>query len=302
MPTRRRLPAHEHHLKTIPGQAPPAPVVRRLCEAGGLTWQYREAGAELAGQRASLVLLHPSPRNSVMYEPWMAQLGRQRHVVAVDTPGYGGSDPLARPPGHLDDYVGPLRALLDQVLPDSRFLIYGSATGAQLGIAYANLHPDDVAHLVLDNAAHFDDDERRSILAHYFPDLTPRADGSHLMALWRMCAQMGEYFPWFEANESHRISSVRPTPAQLQAMFTEFIAAGPHWASAYRCAFEHERAANVQRLTVPTSLLRWEGSILLRHIDRLVQHPMPACLRVLNIPADQIERYRTMGHHFNELP
>lgn len=302
MPTRRRLPAQEHHQKTIPGQAPPAPVTRKLVDAAGLTWQLREAGPELAGQRASLVLLHPSPRSSVMYEPWMAQLGRQRHVVAVDTPGYGGSDPLPRPPSHLGDYVGPLRTLLLQVLPEGPFLIYGSATGAQLGIAYANQFPGDVAHLVLDNAAHFDDDERRAILAHYFPDLTPRADGSHLMALWRMCAQMGEYFPWFEANESHRISSVRPTPPQLQMMFSEFIAAGPTWALAYRCAFEHERAANVQRLSVPTSLLRWEGSILLRHIDRLLQHPLPACVRALNMPADQLERYRAMGHHFDELP
>lgn len=302
MPTRRRLPAHEDIPRTVPGLAPAAPVVRRLRQAGGLNWQYREAGPELAGQRASLVLLHPWPRSSVMYEPWMSTLGRQRHVLAVDIPGFGGTDALPRPPSHLDDYIGPLHALLHEVTPKRPFVVYGSATGAQLAIAYTNQHPHDVAHLMLDNATHLDDPERRHLLQHYFPALAPRADGSHLLALWRMCTQMGEYFPWFEANEQHRISPQKPTPAQVQAMFNEFVAAGPNWVAAYRCAFEHERASNVQRLNVPTTLLRWEGSILLGHIDRLLQHPMPRCLRVLQIPADQNQRYTAIAHHLDELP
>lgn len=302
MPSRRRLPAHEDIPRTVPGLAPAAPVTRRLQHAAGLAWQYREAGPELAGPRASLVLLHPWPRSSVMYEPWMTALGRQRHVIAVDIPGYGGTDPLPRAPSHMDDYVTPLRALLLDVVERRPFILYGSGTGAQLAIAYANQHTQDIAHLALDNATHLDEPARRRMLQHYFPALAPRADGSHLQALWRMCTQMGEYFPWFEANEEHRISPQRPTPAQVQAMFTEFVAAGPSWVAAYRCAFEHENAANVQRLAVPTTLLRWEGSILLPQIDRLLQHPMPRCLRVLSIPADQNQRYAAIARHVEELP
>jgi pimeloyl-ACP methyl ester carboxylesterase len=273
-------------------------VERRLCRLqSGLTLQYREAGR---GHAKTLVLLHPSPRSSAMYEPWMKSLQSQLHVIALDTPGYGGSDALPTAPQSLADYVPVLHEFL-QTVAGPKPMIYGSATGAQLGIAYALQHPASVAHLVLDNAAHFDEAEHAHIVAHYFPDLTPRADGSHLLAAWAMCAGMLEFFPWFERNEAHRIAPHPPSAAQVQASFSELIAAGPAYADAYRAAFAHERAAHVQRLTVPTSLLRWQGSMLLKHIDRLCQFELPATLSVINIPAALSERYAAMTAHLFEL-
>jgi pimeloyl-ACP methyl ester carboxylesterase len=278
-----------------------ARVTRHLREASGLHWHYRQAGRDLRKQRATLVLLHPSPRSSAMYEPWLTELGQQRHVLAVDTPGYGGSDALPRTAAHMNDYAMPLRELL-LAAAGERFVIYGSATGAQLAIAYANLYPGDVVHLVLDNAAHFDEDSRRAILQRYFPDLTPASDGSHLRAMWQMCSQMGEFFPWFEANETHRVSSNRLTAEQVHAAVSELMAAGPRYDAAYRCAFEHERASNVQRLSVPTSLLRWQGSVLLKHIDRLLQHELPAHVRTVHIPAAPEARFAALMEHLQGLP
>ena len=300
------------------------PVVRRvqrLSQPGapwhGMHLQVREAGDVRAPW---LVLLHPSPRSSVMYEPWMHTLAPHFHVLAIDTPGYGGSSPLPQPPRSLADYTAPLHALLqglqqqmhqelqsDPTAPG--FLLYGSATGAQLGIAYARAYPQQVRHLLLDNAAHFDDGERARILAHYFPDLSPRDDGSHLQAVWRMAAQMLQFFPWFETDEAHRVSqhisqhiSPRtPTAAEVHATAMEILAAGPGYALAYRAAFEHERAEHVQALTVPTTLLRWEGSVLLRHIDRLLTFPLPPQVQVLQTPADFQSRYAAMTQHLLTL-
>ncbi len=289
-------------------------IQRHVRHAAGLHWQYREAGAP--GVMPTLVLLHPSPRSSAMYEPWMLVLGQHFHVLAIDTPGYGGSDPLPGPPIQLLDYVAPLHALLQQLLPDegrAGCLLYGSATGAQLGIAYVNAyvnayakadtntHPQLVRHLLLDNAAHFDGEERTRILAQYFPDLTPRPDGSHLATAWQMCAQMLEFFPWFDTQEAQRIAPGPATPAVVHAAVQELLAAGPGYADAYRAAFEHERAAHVQALRVPTSLLRWQGSILLRHIDRLLQHPLPANVQVVDIPAPLAARYSAMTAHLLSL-
>ena len=83
-----------------------------------------------------------------MDEPWMETLAPVFHVVAVDTPGYGGSDPLPIPVTQLSDYLAPLCALL-QTVAGPQCLLYGSATGAQLGIAFANRHPGAVKHLLL---------------------------------------------------------------------------------------------------------------------------------------------------------
>lgn len=42
----------------------------------------------------ALVLIHQSPSSSIMYEALMLRLAEKFYIVAPDTPGFGGSDPL----------------------------------------------------------------------------------------------------------------------------------------------------------------------------------------------------------------
>ena len=278
-----------------------ATIERHVRRVGGICMQYREAGmANTRADTPTLVLLHASPRSSAMFEPWMQTLSLNWRVLAIDTPGYGGSDPLVTAPTRLADYLPPLRELL-QAVAGPRFVMYGSATGAQLGIAYANTHPGDVQHLLLDNAAHFDDAERAHVLSRYFPDLSPRADGSHLLVAWQMATQMVQYFPWYEDNEAHRVSSRVPSAAEVHAAITELISAGPGYAAAYRAAFEHERAEHVLALRVPATLFRWQASILLKHIDRLMSFKLPGLVRCIETPADPVGRYAVMTAHLLAL-
>jgi pimeloyl-ACP methyl ester carboxylesterase len=290
-------------------------VQRHFVQAGGLLWHYRQAGSR---DLPTLVLLHPSPRSSAMFEPWMTLLAPHFNVLAPDTPGYGLTPALSTPPIGMGDYVAPLHDFLNEVTTAPP-LLYGSATGAQLGIAYANAYanahanayahtntntnaqPPSVRHLIVDNAAHFSDAQAQHILRHYFPDLTPQADGSHLHAAWQMCTQQAQFFPWFEANEAHRFSTRVPLPDEVQASLAELLAAGPRYADAYRAAFEHERAANVQALRVPTTVLRWQGSILLKHIDALLAFELPPNVQVLQVPAPSLERFATLLAHLLTL-
>lgn len=266
-------------------------VDRRIARCAGVRLHWRECGAADA---PLLVLLHPSPRSSAMYEAWLPRLASLGfRACALDTPGYGGSDGLPQTPSHLNDYLPVLRAWvvqLGQLGGAHRPLVYGSATGAQLAIAWGRAHPGDVRHLLLDNAAHFDDAERAALLERYFPDLSPRPDGAHLLRAWTLATQMAQFFPWYEADEAHRVSARAPTPAEVHGSALEFLNAGPAYAAAYRAAFEHERASHVQTLTVPTTLLRWAGSPILKHIDRLLAHPLPPNVQVLPVPAPQPER------------
>ena len=79
-----------------------------------------------------LLLLHPSLRSAAMQVPWMQTLGRHLHVLAIDTPGHGGSAALAPVPTRMADHAGPL------------------------------------CERLLDNAAHFDDGVRAQ-MPEFFP-------------------------------------------------------------------------------------------------------------------------------------
>jgi pimeloyl-ACP methyl ester carboxylesterase len=274
-------------------------VDRRIARCAGVRLHWRECGAADA---PLLVLLHPSPRSSAMYEPWLPRLAALGlRACALDTPGYGASDGLAQPVVHLNDYLPALRDWAKQLGGSQRPMVYGSATGAQLATAWGRAHPGELRHLLLDNAAHFDDAERATLLERYFPDLSPQADGSHLATAWRLAAQMAQFFPWYEADEAHRVSTRVPSAAEVHASALEFLNAGPAYAAAYRAAFEHERAANVQSLRVPTTLLRWAGSPILKHIDRLLAHPLPPNVQVLRVPAPQVERLAAIEQHLTGL-
>jgi pimeloyl-ACP methyl ester carboxylesterase len=266
---------------------------RHLLAVEGRYWHYRQQGNPTATE--AIVLLHASPRSSAMFGPLMTLLAGTypgRRVVAPDTPGYGLTDSLPSPAQTLTDYVPHFRAFFASLGLHS-LTVYGTATGAQLGIAYANTYPANVHHLLLDNACHFAETERAAILSQYFPDLSPRPDGSHLQRTWQMAEGFAQYFPWFIADEAHRIGPP-PPPDQTHQTALDFLQTGPGYADAYRAAFMHEHADNVRRLNVPTTLFRWQGSMLLPYIDALIASDLPETVTVVGTPAPMPERFRRM--------
>jgi pimeloyl-ACP methyl ester carboxylesterase len=274
-------------------------IARRFIEIEGITLHYRECNNDA---KNVVFMLHPSPMSSAVFETAMAMFPRDVRVIALDTPGYGLSQSMPTRAEKIADYLPTLRAFFSTLAGD-RFKLYGSATGAQLALGYANAYPQDVVHLYLDNAAHFDDDVRTAILARYFIDITPKDDGSHLALLWDHCRKMLTYFPWFETNDAHRTRPAHagePTAAEIQTLMAHYLAAGPRYAEAYAAAFQHERAPHYQSLTVPTTLFRWLGSPLLKEIDHLISFPLPACVRVVETPAPIVERYQAVVRAMTE--
>jgi pimeloyl-ACP methyl ester carboxylesterase len=268
-------------------------IKRGFVTVDGLSIHYREVNAGAADILPTLFMLHPSPMSSAIYETAMAMFPATQHVVAIDTPGYGLSQPLPAPAHAIADYLPTLQKIF-RAICGSRFMLYGSATGAQLALGYSNAYPHEVAHLFLDNAAHFEEADRNAIMARYFIDITPQPHGEHLAPLWAMSRQMLLYFPWFEANDAHRIRTSEPTAVEIQSLMNLFLAAGPRYAEAYAAAFKHERLENYLALTVPTTLFRWLGSPLLKQIDDLLKHPLPACINVVETSAPVVERYTSV--------
>lgn len=250
------------------------------------------------GTGRALVMLHPSPRSSRMLEPFGKLLSGEFRVILPDLPGYGFSDPLPEKVESLYDYAPYLKDFFREVTGGEKFALYGSATGAQMGIAYALRHPEDLSCLYLDNTAHFTDEQYRQIVSHYFPDFSPKDDGSHLLKIWMHLRDSCLFFPWFDYQKGKRLTGGMPPASILNEMALDYLLSGAHWDTAYRAAFAHEKVENVKALQVPVVLFKWQNSILLEYIEQLIASGLPPNVEVIETPANMQERWGKMMEIF----
>ncbi|MEP3828361.1 MAG: alpha/beta hydrolase [Lentilitoribacter sp.] len=258
------------------------PVLKHYVTLGDATpWQihYRSQGER---ELPTVILLHASPMSSAMMVPMMNALSDSFHVIAIDTPGYGQSDPLPQsdndseqqPNTSLQPYVAALHAFIEK-LEIHKPIIYGSATGAQIAIEFAKVYPTVIKGIVLENAAWFKDQERDAIVKHYFPDIKPKKDGSHLTLVWKMASQLFHYFPWFDTTEQARVSQAEIPPEAVHDTLMAYFNAGENYHLAYRAAFMNERPEQLRPVTVPTYIIRWSSSVLKQYVDRLDDANLP---------------------------
>jgi pimeloyl-ACP methyl ester carboxylesterase len=255
-----------------------------------------------AGSGPTVVLLHPSPLNSSFQLPLLEHLVAAGFtVIAWDAPGYGQSDPLPSDAPGLAPYAEALSAFLD-ALQLAQPLLYGNATGAQIALELARRERERAALLVLDNVAVFSEQEREDLLAAYFPDLAPQADGSHLLRLWHMAAASTQYFPWYRQDAGHCFNPRPPDPAATQQAALAFQLAGPDYDRAYRAAFASERVEAFHGLATPTRIICWQDSPLRPFSDRLGDIELPACVELRHAGPGIAARFDGITAALRETP
>jgi len=141
---------------------------------------YRQA-RPTAPTRAPLLCFHSSPNSGRLYQNFLPQMAQDRVVVAVDTPGFGYSDPPARPPS-IEDYAAAMGDLIDGLGLEQVDLI-GYHTGSEIGVALALARPVQVRRLVMVSAPIFTQQELDDHRTHYAARALTE-DGSHLVAMW----------------------------------------------------------------------------------------------------------------------
>ncbi len=119
----------------------------RTAGADGRTIAYREAGAGPA-----VLLLHGVGSGSASWAAQLAGLSPRFRIVAWDTPGYGGSDPLPGETPSASAYGDAAAALLD-ALDIEKIHLVGHSMGALIGAAFCRRHPDRLLSVVLADAA-----------------------------------------------------------------------------------------------------------------------------------------------------
>ena len=252
-----------------------------------------------AGTGPALVMLHASPMSSAALLPFIGVAAEFNTVIAPDTPGYGWSDPLQEPTEDLSGYVAALQAFSARLGLES-FGLYGTATGAQIAVEFSKTHPDRVDYLILDNAAHFTDEENRDIVSGYFPDLTPDATGSHLTRTWSVSRDQCVFFPWHRNTPETRLPAGGVNVDVVQQMAMQFLQAGKDYNRAYRAAFANERMERALPITVPATIMRWQGSILKPYTDRFDSVEWPGNFTMLHCGPSREQRVAAFRSIFTE--
>ncbi|HKX44508.1 MAG TPA: alpha/beta fold hydrolase [Burkholderiaceae bacterium] len=142
---------------------------------------YAECGAADA---PAILLLHQTPRSWAEYRGVLPRLSERHRAIAMDTAGFGDSDPLPEPPS-IEAWARVAVGLLD-ALGIARAHVVGHHTGGVIAVELAARHPGRVAALVLSATPYTDAAFRRARAERPPIDAVELSDdGAHLAALWR---------------------------------------------------------------------------------------------------------------------
>lgn len=223
-----------------------------------------------AGSGAPVVLLHSSPMSSATMTGWIGPLAERFTVYALDTPGYGQSDPLPGGAGErrIEEYAARVLEFADAVGLD-RFIVGGTHTGSKVALATAVLAPERVAQLVMDGLGLYTGGEMEDQLARYTPPVEPDWYGGHLLRAWHMVRNMWTFWPWYRQEAEWRLPDDLPSLDVLHQITFDLLRARPDWGLAYRAAFRYDARQALGHLQVPARLVAKHADPLHEHLDRL---------------------------------
>ncbi len=165
----------------------------------GQSHLYRAGPVQDSG-RAPLMCFHMSPWAAVYYQTFLAEMGKDRLAIAVDTPGFGNSDAPPSTP-QIADYAAAMGDVVD-ALGIETLNVLGDHTGAKVALELARQRPDQVQRLIMLSLAVWTDEEIAHRTAEGPHEI--HKDGSHLVSSWvgmvemsmegRSLAMLGDIF------------------------------------------------------------------------------------------------------------
>lgn len=184
-----------------------------------------------------LLLLHQSPLSARNYDRLLPLLAPVCRPVALDTPGYGGSDAPGRQ-WEVADYADLALAVADR-LEAPRFHLFARATGTVFALATALAAPARIRTLTLHGMPVYTAEERADRLANFAPPFAAQDDGGHLGWIWR---RIHDEYPWIDAELA-------------TAFVRDYLATGGDFATAYRAIWRYDLRAAAAGGVVPPTLL-----------------------------------------------
>jgi len=239
-----------------------------------------------AGSGPPLVLLHASPSSSRVQIPLLRAWAGDFTVIALDTPGFGLSDPLPGGRVEIADLAEALAETLDALALD-RVLLYGRHTGGSIAVEFARRHPRRAAFVLTDGYTITPNLPSDAYLSAYLPPIEPRWDGGHMLWLWHRYRQQFVFWPW-NNPAGQRADIDLPALADLQRGVIELLEAGSGYAGVYAAALRYRWDEPLPHLTTPVCFGVRPGDSQFAKADYL----RTAGITVETVPRDHAEAAR----------
>jgi pimeloyl-ACP methyl ester carboxylesterase len=215
-----------------------------------VTVDNREVHYRRVGSGPPFVLFHVSPQSSAFVIRDLLPLASDYTLIALDTPGYGESEPLIEPAPTMADYADAVARTLT-ALGVQRSAVYGSHTGANIAVELARRAPGQVAGLVLDGLSLSTPEIAQDRTQHYAPTFTPTAGGEHLAWAWQHTRDQVLFWPWYQPHRANRLHSNMASADYLHDVVLSKMAAADYWLG-YRAAFSHDSRDAMGEISVET--------------------------------------------------
>jgi pimeloyl-ACP methyl ester carboxylesterase len=215
-----------------------APRVRRAyAEVAHGQMHYVECGADDHDGAAPIVLLHQTPRSWREYAEVLPLLGAHRRTIAIDTAGFGESDPVAAP--GIEAWAEAALQMLDAI-GVGRAHVVGHHTGGVVAVEMAARAPDRVASLVLSSTPYTSEAFRRARAGRPAIDaVAPSDDGRHLAALWQ---KRQPFYP-------------QGRPELLQAFVTDALKTSGDVEAGHRAVASYRMEERIAALCMPVLIV-----------------------------------------------
>jgi pimeloyl-ACP methyl ester carboxylesterase len=213
-------------------------------------WGRRQVRYLISGTGPIIFLLHQSPKSADEYKPQISQWSSDFTIIAPDTPGYGGSDPLNAENITIQDIAEATIELADSLGIDT-FGLYGFHTGASISIAIGHQFPERISSIACNGVVVLEDSALENIMENYLPPFIPQWDGGHLTWLWSRMREQLIFFPWHERTKEARMKFDISPPEILHENTLEVLRSGDHYRAAYGAAFQYRNEIFVPQLTIP---------------------------------------------------
>lgn len=240
-------------------------LTRHFVNVGERQVHYRRIG-----EGPPVLMVHESPTTGVMLLPLARQLAELGYTaIALDTPGYGGSDALPgieRP--SIADYADALHETFD-ALGVVRPHVYGSHTGAMIVLELGLRHPRATRSLVIDGLPAFTRPESIELRMNWLPLYEPQPSGAHLVALWHRYRDHTMFWPFYRPQGDARFQIDMPSPQHIHDRIVDWLLPGLDYTPSYTAAFDYDGHLRLGELTARAAVTAHNDDLLGFSMERL---------------------------------
>jgi pimeloyl-ACP methyl ester carboxylesterase len=267
---------------------------------GFVTVDQRQVHYRAAGSGPPVLLLHDSPRSSVLHIPLLEAFGDRFTAIAIDTPGYGNSDPLpAEPRPEIPDFGD---ALADTIAAFgvARCPVYSFHTSSKITLDFASKHPHRVAVAIMDGLSIPPGGPDEVYIANYMAPFVVHDHGGHLAEQWSKVRDFQRWFPWFAKSARTRSQGDRRDMAYTHGYCMDLFMAGANWTSAYSAAMRYNPLPAIARLKARAVFTARSSDVLYAFLDKIPQ-PLPPQVTIEKLGPDREPWEKWIRAKFDEF-